>query len=133
MHIDPDSEVPLLSVPPNVNFPEGLTVDTVVEGAPLWAGQERRQRAVAAARAKAALPVGDDDGVDGDDGAQASVGGGKEEEREKEELPPAPSVGGLLKSNLNTSRPQRMQVAWMGLWGVLFMEFARTHVVTGGR
>ncbi|CAM9671413.1 unnamed protein product, partial [Laminaria digitata] len=67
--LDPDSHIPLLSVPPNVPFAEGLTADNVKEGPPLWAGQARHQR-IDDARVRAAAESAD--GADGAGGADGT-------------------------------------------------------------
>ena len=99
---DLDSKIPLLSVPPNVPFSEGLSAANVVEGPPLWAGQARQQRIVAA-RAHA-LP----EGADGPDGATGDV---EREKQEKAEALPAPPKAGRAPMTVpKPSSPQRFQV-----------------------
>lgn len=96
---DPDSNIPLLSVPPNVPFSEGLTAADVVEGAPLWAGQARQQRIV---DARAHAPP---------EGADDTDGGGVGEKQEKaEDLPAPPKAGRAPMAVPKSSSPQRFQV-----------------------
>lgn len=111
---DRDSQVPLLSVPPNVTFLEGLTPDHVKDGPPLWAGQARHRRmlaAKAAKAAKAATPgavseegVGDTD----DHPVPGGQGGGNEDVGD---LPQAPKIGGARKTGAKQGGPERMQVS----------------------
>lgn len=99
---DPDSNIPLLSVPPNVPFLDGLTAVNVEEGPPLWAGQARQQRIV---DARAHSPP------EGADGAHGAHGGGVGEEQEKAETLPAPPKPGRAPMAVpKPSSPQRFQV-----------------------
>lgn len=85
---DPESSVALLSMPPNVNFAEGLTSDKVLEGPPLWAGQRPPTYGM-----KEKLEL-------------------DKEEKERQEFPPPPASGGRAqkKMQLPDAGPQRMQV-----------------------
>lgn len=102
-YADPDSQTPLLSIPPNVRFSEGLTPDKVVEGPPLWAGQARRRRAIDA-KASSAVDVAAT-GTESGGG-----GGGVDPEAEAEEPPPPPRIGVPKVSFQPSSGQQRMQV-----------------------
>lgn len=79
---DEDSGAPLLSVPPNVNFYEGLTPDKVLQGPPPWPGQMRPTNRTTQ----------------------------KGEETEKDNLPPPPQVVERAKIDVPTGGSQRMQV-----------------------
>lgn len=101
---DRDTEIPLLSVPPNVTFSAGLTAEHVADGAPLWAGQARRRRIIDDAKASAAASA---TGADGGGGG----GGAGSVEKEPEDLPPPPRIGGAPKAAHKPSGQQRMQVS----------------------
>lgn len=96
MPTGPDSKVPLLSIPPNVTFSRGLTVDEVLEGPSPWPGQAY-QLALNADEA-CAIAEGDRSPRERDGGLQT-------------EEPPSPSRVGRAPTGIPTpSGRQRMQV-----------------------
>lgn len=94
MPTGPDSKVPLLSIPPNVTFSRGLTVDKVLEGPSTWPGQAYQ------------LGLNADEAVAGGDGAPGEREGGLQ----IEEPPPPPRVGRAPTGIPTPSGRQRMQV-----------------------
>lgn len=111
--------MPLLSVPPNVNFTEGLTADVVRRGVPLWAGKLRRQR-IAAARANASHVEG---------GVVDGRGEGRKIEQIQEvEVSPAREMG---VAGASSASPRRLQVfCHISPHRVLFDGFWLFDVVT---
>ena len=108
---DPKSEVstPLLSVPPNVTFTEGLTPQVVSRGVPIWACQARRQRVIAA-RAGAGASAGAT--VDGDRDGHGRVDRNGEDAQDivGHDVLPAAGKGGIRhQSNQSPASPRKLQ------------------------